>query len=154
MANTNATSIGFFKAVKLCLLLLFKTEQFLTAELADNEALEAAGRRSERPARAYVVRHAFVYGFLLVAASAIFGLLLGLLLQLWLQCFTSTAVAWLQLVGACILLWGTLFVRGWDIQSHGGVTFTERVNQWLYRFLYCLGTALIVCSLVGTSCVQ
>jgi hypothetical protein len=40
-----------------------------------------------------------------------------------------------------------LFVRGWDIQTLGGVTLTERVNRWIYRLLYCLGTAAIVTSL-------
>ena len=53
----------------------------------------------------------------------------------------------LQIFGATVLLGATLFVRGWDIQSWGGVTLTERVNRWIYRFLYCLGTAVIVASL-------
>ena len=37
----------------------------------------------------------------------------------------------LQIVGATVLLWATLFVRGWDIQTLGGVTLTERVNRWI-----------------------
>ena len=45
------------------------------------------------------------------------------------------------------MLWGTLFVRGWEIQTYSGVTLVERVNRWLYRALYCSGTALIVASL-------
>ncbi|MBI2997015.1 MAG: hypothetical protein HYY46_00940, partial [Deltaproteobacteria bacterium] len=56
-------------------------------------------------------------------------------------------VAALQVFGATVLLWATLFVRGWDIQSWGGVTLTERVNRWTYRLLYCLGTAAVVASL-------
>ena len=50
------------------------------------------------------------------------------------------------MTGAGLLLWGTLFVRGYDIQTYGGVTLTERVNQWVYRTMYCAGTALLVCS--------
>jgi hypothetical protein len=46
-----------------------------------------------------------------------------------------------------LLLWGTLFVRGWDIQTIGGVTLVERVNHWIYRTLYCLGTAVFIFSL-------
>lgn len=45
-----------------------------------------------------------------------------------------------------------LFIRGWEIQTHAGVTFTERVNQWIYRFLYCAGTTAIVCSLAWPQC--
>ena len=54
-----------------------------------------------------------------------------------------------QVLGAALLLWGTLFVRGWEIQSFAGVTLSERVNQWLYRFLYCAGTIVVVWSLAS-----
>jgi hypothetical protein len=68
----------------------------------------------------------------------------------------SSVLAWvreqpgsssLQIAGALILLCGTLAVRGWDIQTHGGVTLTERVNQWLYRGAYCVGSALVIVAL-------
>ena len=67
-------------------------------------------------------------------------------------CATPGNVAALQVVGASLLLWATLFVRGFEIQTNAGVTLTERVNQWLYRFLYCVGTALIVYSLAFQLC--
>jgi len=54
-----------------------------------------------------------------------------------------------QVFGAGLLLSGTLFVRGWEIQSWSGVTLTERVNQWIYRFLYCTGTAVLIWSLAA-----
>lgn len=60
---------------------------------------------------------------------------------------TAVLVRGLQIVGATVLLWATLFVRGWDIQTFGGVTLTERVNRWIYRLLYCFGTAAFVASL-------
>jgi hypothetical protein len=152
MANTTPTPVSFLKAVNLCFMLLFRREQFLKAELADNQVLKTLATPSELPVRSDVVRHAFAFGFLLVAASAVFGWVLGYVLQLALQCLGPKAIMLLQLLGTCLLLWGTLFVRGWDIQTFGGVTYTERVNQWLYKFLYCAGTALIVCSLVGSPC--
>jgi hypothetical protein len=31
------------------------------------------------------------------------------------------------------------------------VTLSERVNQWIYRILYCVGTAFIVTSVVLTT---
>jgi hypothetical protein len=75
----------------------------------------------------------------------------GYLIGKGLACIVSPApiylVGVLQVVGAAILLWATLFVRGWDIQTMGGVSLTERVNQWIYRLLYCLGTTVIVVSL-------
>lgn len=75
------------------------------------------------------------------------GLSLGLGIGNSLGCSTPKLIAWLQIAGTCLLLWGTLFVRGWNIQTYGGVTLTERVNQWLYRTLYCVGTAVLVSSL-------
>jgi hypothetical protein len=68
------------------------------------------------------------------------------------HCAAAKHITWLQIAGTCLLLWGTLFVRGWDIQSFGGVTLSERVNQWLYRSLYCTGTAALVSSLSWTQC--
>ena len=66
----------------------------------------------------------------------------------WVSSPTPTRlVPALQIFGVTVLLWATLFVRGWDIQTLGGVTLTERVNRWIYRLLYCLGTAAIVASL-------
>lgn len=50
----------------------------------------------------------------------------------------------LIVIGTSILLWATLAVQGWNIQSYGGVTLTERVNRWIFRFLYTVGTYLLV----------
>lgn len=61
---------------------------------------------------------------------------------------TGVLARGLQIFGATIVLWATLFVRGWEIQTIGGITLTERVNRWIYRLLYCSGTAAIVASLV------
>lgn len=71
-----------------------------------------------------------------------------------LLCVPDVAVNVLQVMGTSLLLWGTLFVRGWEIQTYSGVSFTERVNQWLYRFLYCIGTAALLCSLALTPCAK
>lgn len=57
----------------------------------------------------------------------------------------------LQIVGTGLLLWGTLFVRGWEIQTWNGKTIVEKVNRWIYRIMYCLGTGIIVCSLIWSS---
>jgi hypothetical protein len=57
----------------------------------------------------------------------------------------------LQLAAAGVLLWATLFLRGWDIQSIGGVTLTERVNQWWFRAAYWVGTAALAVSMTWAS---
>jgi hypothetical protein len=82
-----------------------------------------------------------------VLCSIAAGFLAGKLLGTVTGVAISGLVGTLQITGATMLLWATLFVRGWDIQSWGGVTLTERVNRWIYRVLYCLGTAAIVASL-------
>ena len=44
---------------------------------------------------------------------------------------------------------GTLFVRGWEIQTWTGDSLIEHVNQRIYRSLYCIGTCVIVFSLAS-----
>jgi len=83
----------------------------------------------------------------LVLLSALVGLITGVILGHQLGHASRAVVVSLQAAGAMFLLWGTLFVRGWEIQTLGGVTVPERINRWLYRALYCVGTAAIVCSL-------
>jgi hypothetical protein len=93
------------------------------------------------------VRRAFWSSLIVVLASLAAGCAVGLLLSRLLGRPSTRTLSALQLVGASLLLWGTLFVRGWGIQTYSGVTLTERVNQWIYRALYFFGTGVIVCSL-------
>jgi len=152
MANTNPTPVTFSKAVHLCWLLLFQPKKFQELEAEDNKLLSAEGTRKEAPPRSSVVRRAFIYSALLVILFCAIGYILGLLLGHMVICAKPWLISLLQIAGACLLLWGTLFVRGWEILSYGGVTLSERVNQWLYRFLYCIGTAVIVSSLSWPQC--
>jgi hypothetical protein len=46
-----------------------------------------------------------------------------------------------------VLLWATLALRGWEVQSYSNATLTERVNQWIFRFLCCIGTFLFVAAI-------
>ena len=102
----------------------------------------------------YIVRRAFFYSLLLVIASGAVGYGTGLALGSGVGCVQSHLIVWLQVSGASLLLWGTLFIRGWEIETYAGVTFTERVNQWIYRFLYCAGTAVLVSSLAWPQCAK
>lgn len=118
----------------------------------DRKRLGPPPNEKEHPA--YVVRRAFTQSLLLVVASGSLGYLAAVGIHQAGRCATPTTVAWLQIAGASLLLWGTLFIRGYEILTFGGVTLVERVNQWLYRSLYCAGTALIVYSLAFPPCKQ
>jgi len=106
------------------------------------------------PHRAFVVRRAFFSSLALVLVSGAVGFSAGVMMKSLGRCATGATTSWLQIGGTSLLLWGTLFIRGWEIQSYGGVTLTERVNQWIYRALYCAGTAVIVYSLAFPACTQ
>lgn len=151
MANTKATPAGPFRALKLVALLLFRPARFEELQAEDNAILNAV-TSPKRTEPALVVRRAFFASLVLVLVSAAVGYGLGAGVSHWLGCFRAGLVAWLQIVGTSVLLWGTLFIRGWEIQTHGGITLTERVNQWIYRSLYCAGTAILVSSLAVATC--
>jgi hypothetical protein len=152
MADTRPTQVSFFEALKLCALLLFSPRRFKELEVADQQVRNNYADRAEPPHRAEIVRAAFTKSFLLVLGFSVVGYALGGFMDMLGRCATSGTVGWLQVVGAGLLLWGTLFVRGWEVLSFSGVQLTELVNQWLYRALYCVGTAVIVYSLSFPQC--
>lgn len=75
------------------------------------------------------------------------GVAIGLILRtLKAQAPLGAAIA--AIGGTIVLLWATLAFQGWPIQSSSDATLTERVNRWLFRFLYALGTCLLVSAAV------
>ena len=154
MADTRPTEVGFFGAVRLCWLLLVSPRRFLEVQAEDNRVRSSYTDRVDREPSAYIVRRAFLYSLLLVLGSGAIGYGIGAALGAKVTCAETGYIVWLQIAGAGFLLWGTLFIRGWEIQTYAGLTFTERVNQWIYRFLYCAGTAVIVCSLAWPQCAK
>lgn len=151
MANTTPTPMPFVRAVRIICLLLFKPKRFLEIQAEDTAVLTAMPR-AEKEQGALVVRRAFFSSLLLVLVSAGLGYSVGVALAMTIGCLAAAALVWLQIAGTSLLLWGTLFIRGWEIQTYGGVTLTERVNQWIYRGLYCAGTAILVASLAVPTC--
>lgn len=152
MADTRPTPVSFFRAVFLCILLLFSPKKFKVAEDADIKDRDSYTNTAEPISRALFIRKAFFRSFALIIAFGIAGYCTGLLAGEFVACASPNRIIWLQVVGACLLLWGTLFVRGWEIQSISGVTFSERVNQWLYRSLCCMGTFVLVWLLAWPQC--
>ncbi|MGA3983450.1 hypothetical protein ACI2TD_18080 [Ralstonia nicotianae] len=122
--------------------LLFFPSAFLAAENRNIAIANARSGSRDVADRAALVRRAFWRSALLVAAAFGAGALFA-------RGFESAGYGliprWqllLQAFSAAVLLWGTVFVRGWDIQTHGGASLTERANRTLYLALYVTGTAL------------
>lgn len=146
MASTPSLKISFREAVCLCFLAVFRPERFNAEEDIHNERLRVApSGNPER--RVYILRRALIGSLQLVLASGAVGAALAKILFWALGTANSSTIVNFQIVAALLLLWGTLAVRGWDIQTYNGETLTERVNQWIYRFLYCAGTVALVISL-------
>jgi hypothetical protein len=122
-------------------------QKLIKAQQSDEEERKRFPQPPPTPEHgAFKVRRAVWESLLWVLCSLASGYALGRLLRVLCGPSTQVLVHTLQVLGATLLLWGTLFVRGWDIQTFGGVTLTERVNRWIYRLLYCIGTAVAVAS--------
>ncbi len=140
--------ISFLHAVRLCFFAAFTPDRMVEEQAADDR------RRKEFPQpppesrpNVFIVRRAIWSSLFLVIASTLVGYFLGVAGSCFFGRISPDTVTVMQVTGAMVLLWGTLFIRGWEIQTTGGVTLTERINQWIYRSLYCIGTAAIVFSL-------
>lgn len=92
--------------------------------------------------RASAVRRAFFRSALLVAIAFGVGIICAQGVSFAGYAMIPTWQLRLQALGGAILLWATLFVRGWDIQTMEGSTLAERANQTLYRLLCVIGTVL------------
>lgn len=152
MADVTPSRVSIGKAVWLSVLLVVAPERFAAEEARDDEWRKnhPSGRTARR--KVQIIRAALAASLFLVAVSGGVGYGIGALTQVAGWCFSAGGVAWLQVAGASVLLWGTLFVRGYEITSWGGVTYSERVNQWIYRTMYCVGTSIAVCSLAVQQC--
>jgi hypothetical protein len=136
----------------LCLLAIFRPVKLVEEEEKDEEEQKKFSQPPPpQEQRAFVIRRAFWSSLFLMIASAAIGYIVGQVINGLLCSVPKTVIISFQIIGAMLLLWGTLFVRGWEIQSYSGVALSERVNKWIYRALYCIGTTIIICSLVLSS---
>jgi hypothetical protein len=153
----------FISAARLCFFLVCLPQRFAEIEADYTERRNAKERETTKEElmqeiekkgkqRHVHVRQALGKSFLTVAASGVLGWVVGRLMVSVVGCAAASLIGGLQVTGAGILLWGTLFVRGWDIQTWGGQSLTERVNQWLYRALYFAGTTILVCAIAWSQC--
>jgi len=103
----------------------------------EERALESASR----------IRHSFKIGFGLALLTLVGGYGFGILLGYLLGPAPRIIVAFLQSFAALIILGATLSLVGWEIQTLGGKTLSEKVNRWLYQIFYVIGTGILVVSL-------
>jgi len=126
VADTRLTRIDPLRALKLCVVGAFLPQKLVEAQRADDEVRKKLPQPPPPPEHsAFRVRRALWESLLWVLCSLAVGYLGGRLLNVVVGQATEMLVRTLQVVGATLLLWGTLFVRGWDIQTKGGISLTQ-----------------------------
>ena len=148
MADTRLTKISLYRKAYLCILAILLPEKFIKEEEADNIVRNNFPKPPPSKEHSiFVIRRAFWHSLFWISIFGFIGYVAGFLCNMFIGYVNIIIIRILQIFGALFLLWGTLFVRGWEIQTLSGVLLYERVNRWLYRFLYCVGTSVIIFSL-------
>jgi hypothetical protein len=146
------TPVSLLRALYLCAIAACRPSRLAAENEADLKILLPTLEGAVPEPNAPVVFRAFWSSLAAVAGSMAAGFAFGHWSPRLFGCASSNTTVLLGSIGAGVLLWGTLFVRGWQIQSWKGVSLVERVNQWLYRGLYCTGTAVVVWSVSWAAC--
>lgn len=114
MGQKKPTKVSFIQAIKYCLLAIFRPQRLIELEKEDSVLLESQENDTEH--RVLKVHNAFRSSFLLIVFFAALGIFVGYILNHIYGSPSKYSVNILQIVGAGLLLWGTLFVRGFEIQ--------------------------------------
>lgn len=146
------TSVSFLRAAYLCALAVLAPARLAELNDADAKILAPTLDGAISEPSAFVIRRAFWSSLVSVLASVLAGFLVGRVVSSVLGCAPLAAILVLGSAGAGILLWGTLYVRGWQVQTFKGLSLNERVNAWLFRGMYCIGTAVVVWSISWPQC--
>jgi|ERR1043166_7917925 ABC-type dipeptide/oligopeptide/nickel transport system permease subunit len=100
--------------------------------------------------RTHKIREALFVAFFSTVIAVVAGVVAGTTLGAITGTPSNVTVAILQVIGAAIILVATLAFLGWEIQSYKGQTLPEKVNRWLFRAQYWLGTFIFVLSVAWT----
>jgi hypothetical protein len=103
-------------------------------------------RDSSHRSNTLKVRQAFSRSLQLVASVLILGWVVAKALFATIGPAGPGLSLALQYGGIGILLWATLAKGGWTIQTIGGETLPELIDQRLYRVLYLLGSFILAIS--------
>lgn len=120
--------------IRACLLAIISPRRYLSFQKSLPNDLEITFATNDNSAK--VISRAFWMSFLFVLVSALIGAVAGFVCGHFFGAASSFTIRLIQIAGASILLWGTLFVRGWEVQTIGGHTLIELINQWIYRTIY------------------
>jgi len=137
---------------KTAFLLLARPDRFkqIVAEYSADQTKERQNRaRDEAPfylQQTVLIRRSLFVAFLIVVTAVVAGWLTGVVSAQCLGPAPRSALLSIQYLGIGILLLGTLGKRGKDIQTIGGVSLPERVDEFIYRVLYFTGSYLLVWS--------
>jgi len=143
MALKIEKSRSIFQKTWLCWLALTNSTEFKRLEDDDNREINSTRSVDER-ARIEHLRNAYGSACRLMLMGCVAGGLVGMLLHWTIGTANGSVIALVQVPAAGAVLWATLAMVGWPIASFASVTLTELVNQWIYRFVSALGTALFV----------
>lgn len=150
MTLPNDGRIPFFKGLWIVVLFFFAKKKFQKIEDKDNKDRinvrnrneEDEDRRSEILWKGYVISLTYILLSLLIGTITAFALISAGLTP---GKYTSVIF---QLISALFILWATLSVGGWSIQSYSNDTLTEKVGRWVASWSYSVGTLLLVVSLL------
>lgn len=92
------------------------------------------------------IRKGLYYSLLFVLGTTIIGVTVGRVCYYFFGYLSNVSYAILQYIGLGIILWATLAIQGWKIQTIGGHSLPELINEWVYRLFYLIGTFLLVLS--------
>jgi hypothetical protein len=97
-------------------------------------------------AQVAVMRSAFGYAFVLTIAAMAVGWATGTAAGAVLGPPSKVLLGLIQAFGAAVILAATLAEVGKNIATYDGASLPEKVNQWVFRTLYVIGTFLFVFS--------
>lgn len=144
MAVKIPTRLSIYSKIRLICLAIFLPTLFQQEEASDSLRLE--GRQNANSDRVQMVRSSYLQSFIFVLSAV----LVGWAIAFFVQFFCTQSKVWVTsfaVIGTALLLWATVAVRGWEVASFSTVTFGERLNVWIFRSLYWVGTACLIAAI-------
>jgi len=135
---------GFCFACRAMVLCIMAPSRFVPLARAHDARIPpiAAGDDHDafRLQSARLVSRAFSQSCLLTLGALFAGYVLGSSLKRVTGPAGPPIATLLQACSAAVVLVATLAACGWEIQTWGGESLVEKVNQWLIRSLFVVGT--------------
>jgi hypothetical protein len=133
-------------AIRAIFLLLFCSKRFnrLAREHANAQRKEVEWQFSETST--HNIRKALCSSFMVVLSAVVTGYVTAVVLAKAFGPASGPIIQALQYLGIGIVLWTTLSKGGWAIQTIKGQSLPEKVDQWIYRGLYFVGSYFLVVS--------